>query len=76
MGPFILPQVTFDEVKLSGGNVIMSWQTTQGQRYRVQRSDDMKSWVNVGGLKQGTGNLLDYSRPASKVSEFFRVVIP
>ena len=36
----------------------------------------MKSWVNVGGLKQGTGNLLDYSRPASKVSEFFRVVIP
>ena len=76
VGPVILPEVAFKEVKLSGGNVIMSWQTTQGQRYRVQRSDDMKSWVNVGGLKQGTGNLLDYSRPASKVSEFFRVVIP
>ena len=76
VGPVILAEVTFDEVKLSGGNVIMSWQTTQGQRYRVQRSDDMKSWVNVGGLRQGTGNVLDYSRTVSKGSEFFRVVIP
>ena len=76
MGPVILPEVNFNEVMLSGGNVIMSWQTTQGQRYRVQRSDDMKSWVNVGGLRQGTGNVLDYSRTVSKGSEFFRVVIP
>ena len=76
VGPVILPEVNFNEVMLSGGNVIMSWQTTQGQRYRVQRSDDMKSWVNVGGLRQGTGNVLDYSRTVSKGSEFFRVVIP
>jgi hypothetical protein len=36
----------------------------------------MKRWVNVGGLEQGTGNVLDYSETASKTQEFFRVVIP
>jgi hypothetical protein len=76
VGPVIIPEVAFNSVRLSEGNVIISWNTLEGQNYQVQRSNDMKRWVNVGGLEQGTGNVLDYSETASKKQEFFRVVIP
>ena len=76
MGPVIIPEVAFNSVRLREGNIIISWNTLKGQNYQVQRSNDMKRWVNVGGLEQGTGNVLDYSETASKKQEFFRVVIP
>jgi hypothetical protein len=76
VGPVIIPEVAFNSVRLREGNVILSWNTLKGQNYQVQRSNDMKRWVNVGGLEQGTGNVLDYSETASKKQEFFRVVIP
>ena len=76
VGPVIIPEVAFNSVRLREGNVIISWNTLKGQNYQVQRSNDMKRWVNVGGLEQGTGNVLDYSETASKKQEFFRVVIP
>lgn len=71
-----VPEVAFNSVRLREGNVIISWNTLKGQNYQVQQSNDMKRWVNVGGLEQGTGNVLDYSETASKKQEFFRVVIP
>ena len=70
------PEVSVASVWLSDGNVNMSWQTTAGMRYRVQRSSDLETWQNVGSLRTGTGNPLQHSQAASNDREFFRVVIP
>ena len=70
------PEVSVASVWLSDGNVNMSWQTTAGMRYLVQRSSDLETWQNVGSLRTGTGNPLQHSQAASNDREFFRVVIP
>ena len=69
-------EVALSDVWLGDGNVNMSWQTTAGLRYLVQRSFDLETWQNVGSLRTGTGNSLQHSQAASSEREFFRVVIP
>ena len=66
-------------VDVDNQRVVISWPTTRGQRYQVQRSGDLSRWSNFGPARTGNGNPLSYSYPLNALSprkQFFRVVIP
>ena len=59
-----------------GANLSISWPSKAGRSYRVQRSTDLQSWIDISASLPGTGATLDYrlSAPASGPS-FLRVRI-
>jgi len=63
-------------VQLNRNRITISWQTSKGASYQVQRSTDLQRWTSVGALRLGTGNILNYTQALNGQSSFLRVVIP
>ena len=61
---------------LEDGNLILSWPTTAGEIYQVQRSTDLESWENIGVTLTGNGTTMSYSQPSTSEKVFLRVVLP
>ena len=61
---------------LEDGNLILSWPTTAGEIYQVQRSTDLESWENIGVTLTGNGTTMSYSQPSTAEKVFLRVVLP
>jgi len=57
-------------------NLIISWPTTAGHTYQVQRSTDLESWQNIGVALTGNGTTMSYAQPSTAEKVFLRVVIP
>jgi hypothetical protein len=66
-------------IELSGDDVIISFGTGFGQRYGVERIDDLSgdAWVAVGTEIQGTGDSVRVTDVGGRVhrSRFYRVVL-
>lgn len=52
---FILQKLSFDAL----GNTVVSWSSLVGRSYQVQFSFDMKTWRAAGGIRPGTGGILN-----------------
>jgi len=70
------PQLAGSSFGIEDGNLIISWPTTAGQSYQVQRSTDLQSWENIGVALTGNGTTMSYSQPSNAAKVFLRVVIP
>mgnify|MGYP002022582328 FL=1 len=63
-------------VDLNRNRLTISWQTSKGVSYRVQRSSDLQSWTDVGAERLGNGNRLSHTQALNTESAFLRVIIP
>ena len=63
-------------VDLNRNRLTISWQTSKGVSYRVQRSSDLQSWTDVGAERLGNGNSLSHTQALNAESAFLRVIIP
>ena len=61
---------------LEDGSLILSWPTTAGETYQVQRSTNLESWENIGVPLTGNGITMNYSQRTTAEKVFLRVVIP
>tara|TARA_B100000459_G_C8549197_1_gene188657 strand:- start:325 stop:897 length:573 start_codon:yes stop_codon:yes gene_type:complete len=61
---------------LEDGNLILSWATSAGEIYQVQRSTNLESWENIGVPLTGNGITMSYSQRSTAEKVFLRVVIP
>ena len=61
---------------LEDGNLILSWPTTAGHTYQVQRATDLESWENIGVALTGNGTTMSYAQPSTADRVFLRVVVP
>jgi hypothetical protein len=55
--------------------VCVKWVSQTGKSYQVQRSTDLQTWTNFGGLITGTGATLVTYDELTGVRQFYRVVI-
>ena len=74
--PSASPQLAGSSFGIEDGNLILSWPTTAGQTYQVQRSTDLQSWEDIGVALTGNGTTMSYSQPSNAAKIFLRVVIP
>ena len=70
------PQLAGSSFGIEDGNLIISWPTTAGQTYQVQRSTDLQAWEDIGVALTGNGTTMSYSQPSNADKVFLRVVIP
>ena len=78
------PTTPFAITNLTGGpasgQVTLTWSSTAGTNYRVQRSTNLAAWTPVGSVVPGTGattSFTDSALPAGSPGVFYRVqVVP
>lgn len=61
---------------LEDNNLVISWPTTVGHTYQVQRSSDLQAWEDVGLALTGNDTIMSYSQPSTAERIFLRVVVP
>ena len=61
---------------LEDDNLFISWPTTAGHTYQVQRATDLESWENIGVALTGNGTTMSYAQPSTADRVFLRVVVP
>lgn len=75
------PQASIREEKIalhrltSTQNMISLANPIAGRTYMIQRSTDMKTWLDVSS-KTSTGRLMEWTLTSSSPSEFYRVRVP
>lgn len=58
------------------GDLVASWGSVFGLTYQVQRSTDLRTWVDIGSRMMGTGESMRYADPLRETKGFLRVVVP
>ncbi len=55
--------------------VRLTWSSSAGRSYIIQRSPDMAVWTDYTGVLLGTGAVMEWVAPAAAGREFFRVQV-
>ena len=63
--------------RLDGENFVFSWNSVEGQTYRVQTSDDLINWATLDALVMSTGPATEFLVPRDFPSgrRFFRITV-
>jgi hypothetical protein len=60
---------------LQSGNTVLSWKSQGATDYQVQYKDNLSdAWQNLGGVVNGTGQVVTQSDPTSNANRFYRVL--
>jgi hypothetical protein len=59
----------------TGGNIVLSWTSLGSTDYQVQYQDSLNGpWQNLGGVVNGTGQVVSKSDPVSGAKRYYRVL--
>jgi hypothetical protein len=67
------PPSTTIHLSYSVTSVTIAFDTNPRWRYLLQRSDDLKSWTDLGEELQGNGGELQLHDPVTQLAQFYRV---
>jgi len=61
----------------SGSDALVRFPSVVGRQYRVERSTDLKTWVNLTASITGTGSQLQVSHPGALAlgRQFYRITV-
>jgi len=55
--------IRIDVQRISGGGIRLGFATVQGRSYRIERSDNLKTWEPLGSDVEGTGDRVQVPDP-------------
>jgi hypothetical protein len=61
------------KIRMEGSRAILEWLSKIGRTYQLCRSPDLKAWLPVGGLIEGTGKLIQFpvgAQPSARVMNY------
>jgi len=56
------------------GQIVLTWNSTEGKQYEIQASSNLADWAAVGSVTPGGGSE-SFSAPMSGLGQFYRVVL-